>query len=634
MIDASYGGDADYDPGVSAAYPDTVGPKITSTWGPHGSISPPGDVGVAYGSSPVFNIIPDPAYHVDSLYVDGVPQPAAASYTFVNVIVNHTIHATFAINMYTLGTTVAGGGTVTKNPDQPTYPHGTSVELTADPANGWIFDSWSGGATGSANPVTVVMDAGKSVTATFVADPAYEVRYRTFAADLLALDVDLKGKISKPVPKKPDKVDVKLRFVAPAAATGFTLKLSQIFTGIVFHDTARSTPIGLLNAIKEKVVTQAIAMGDTFQLEGYGAKGKALTAKVVWATSPKATTVDFKLPTDYLLNQPKLPMPNRVNALMETFTLGGFGADGGLLVGRNRSTPVDSSKYYGWLLSGKYTEVLKTLVVGKTRQLQSGDPAGLDKYLDGKLVLKRVKYLMPSKYSNRLLAAMVGLKFNIAASSAGIVPVGFGELIYDDGGDNALNGKMVKEIASYGDSLMSGVYTPAGRVFSDTATFNRLWETVVRLNVAFEGPIDTVSWSDSLEFTGTNLLLDVSYLRPNPGVAPVTITPGLYAVEPQLPEEYAILQNYPNPFNPSTVISYSLPASGYVTLRVYNTLGEEVATLLDNAMVDEGENEVEFNARNISSGVYFYLMTVNPINENGDVSSTPLTLVRKMMLMK
>jgi hypothetical protein len=178
------------------------------------------------------------------------------------------------------------------------------------------------------------------------------------------------------------------------------------------------------------------------------------------------------------------------------------------------------------------------------------------------------------------------------------------------------------------------VYTPAGRVFSDTATFNRLWETVVRLNVAFEGPIDTVSWSDSLEFTGTNLLLDVSYLRPNPGVAPVTITPGLYAVEPQLPEEYAILQNYPNPFNPSTVISYSLPASGYVTLRVYNTLGEEVATLLDNAMVDEGENEVEFNARNISSGVYFYLMTVNPINENGDVSSTPLTLVRKMMLMK
>ncbi|MBW7869357.1 MAG: T9SS type A sorting domain-containing protein, partial [Brumimicrobium sp.] len=69
--------------------------------------------------------------------------------------------------------------------------------------------------------------------------------------------------------------------------------------------------------------------------------------------------------------------------------------------------------------------------------------------------------------------------------------------------------------------------------------------------------------------------------------------------------EYSINQNYPNPFNPSTKISYSIKEEGLVTLKVYDVLGKEVATLVnENKAV--GNYEVDFNASHLSSGIYYY----------------------------
>jgi hypothetical protein len=72
-----------------------------------------------------------------------------------------------------------------------------------------------------------------------------------------------------------------------------------------------------------------------------------------------------------------------------------------------------------------------------------------------------------------------------------------------------------------------------------------------------------------------------------------------------LPREFGLSQNYPNPFNPSTRFSYNLPEQLHVTLSVYNTLGQRVATVLDG-MQSSGHHEVVFNADKLSSGVYFY----------------------------
>ena len=74
-----------------------------------------------------------------------------------------------------------------------------------------------------------------------------------------------------------------------------------------------------------------------------------------------------------------------------------------------------------------------------------------------------------------------------------------------------------------------------------------------------------------------------------------------------LPNEFVLNQNYPNPFNPSTTISYSIPSSEYVTLKIYDILGSEIA-LLVNKEQTAGFYNVEFNANNFPSGIYIYTL--------------------------
>ncbi len=74
-----------------------------------------------------------------------------------------------------------------------------------------------------------------------------------------------------------------------------------------------------------------------------------------------------------------------------------------------------------------------------------------------------------------------------------------------------------------------------------------------------------------------------------------------------IPKSFYISQNYPNPFNPSTIISYSLSKSDHVTLNVYNILGQKVDVLV-NEKKPAGKYEIDFNAGNLSSGAYFYML--------------------------
>jgi hypothetical protein len=73
-----------------------------------------------------------------------------------------------------------------------------------------------------------------------------------------------------------------------------------------------------------------------------------------------------------------------------------------------------------------------------------------------------------------------------------------------------------------------------------------------------------------------------------------------------VPTEYALYQNYPDPFNPSTTLQFDLPEPAVVTVTVYNTLGQEVANLLDHVAYEPGKYAVKFDASRLSSGVYIY----------------------------
>ncbi len=89
-----------------------------------------------------------------------------------------------------------------------------------------------------------------------------------------------------------------------------------------------------------------------------------------------------------------------------------------------------------------------------------------------------------------------------------------------------------------------------------------------------------------------------------------------------IPFQFSLEQNYPNPFNPSTTIEYTIPESGIVTLKIYDVLGKEVATLV-NGQNDAGKHKVEFDATGFNSGVYFYRI------ENGSSIET-----KKLVLLK
>jgi hypothetical protein len=87
-------------------------------------------------------------------------------------------------------------------------------------------------------------------------------------------------------------------------------------------------------------------------------------------------------------------------------------------------------------------------------------------------------------------------------------------------------------------------------------------------------------------------------------------------------DKFELSQNYPNPFNPTTNVAFTIPMSGLVSLKVYNVLGEEVTTLINQEM-KKGSYQVDFNASNISSGVYFYTLKVGNFNAT-----------KKMLLLK
>jgi len=87
-------------------------------------------------------------------------------------------------------------------------------------------------------------------------------------------------------------------------------------------------------------------------------------------------------------------------------------------------------------------------------------------------------------------------------------------------------------------------------------------------------------------------------------------TTSIQELDPAVPGEFVLEQNYPNPFNPSTTIRFSLPAGEKTNLRVYNLLGQEVAELI-NADLPAGNHVVEFDAKSLSSGVYFYRLSTS-----------------------
>lgn len=98
---------------------------------------------------------------------------------------------------------------------------------------------------------------------------------------------------------------------------------------------------------------------------------------------------------------------------------------------------------------------------------------------------------------------------------------------------------------------------------------------------------------------------------------------GIQNTNNEVPQVYSLQQNYPNPFNPTTNINFGLPKGSLVTLKIFDILGQEVATLVNNSNLAAGNYTYDFNASNIPSGIYFYRISAGEFSD-----------VKKMMLIK
>ncbi|HYQ86636.1 MAG TPA: T9SS type A sorting domain-containing protein [Bacteroidota bacterium] len=233
------------------------------------------------------------------------------------------------------------------------------------------------------------------------------------------------------------------------------------------------------------------------------------------------------------------------------------------------------------------------------------------------------------KHNNHLLGEIHTLKIAVVANDSGVTApfdsgaTHLGDLIYLDAGNltDPCNNMTIRRIIEVTDSALTFCSRFTGSFYFGQDS------CISRINRAFDGPIVAASFNP-LRVNGTQTL--PPYLHPNPNAVPVRPPTAGFSILDDTPGEFAIRQNYPNPFNPSTTIEFNLPEASIVTLKVYNVLGQEVATLLNREEMDEGAQSVEFNAANMPSGVYFYrLVAFTPADHRQLYQA-----VRRMMIVR
>ncbi|GEM_PF-3230709 len=291
---------------------------------------------------------------------------------------------------------------------------------------------------------------------------------------------------------------------------------------------------------------------------------------------------------------------------------------GGLVLGIARS---DSAKVYGWLrftLKGKTVEDFL---------VQTGTARGYD-LLGTKPFIKELKNPKTTKYNNRLAGNLAALKLNMAASRFHVTQEGFCDLVFNHPSypSHIFNGKSIYQISKLADTML----TYYKKFYSSTPTplYDSVANWIDTLNYAFQGPLGFVTKSP-IRLSGVKQLGDVNYLEMPVLATNVFSVYGHSSSNSTIEETYSLKQNYPNPFNPTTTISYSLPFTSTVTMKIYDVAGREVATLLNQATMDQGDYEMTFDGSMLASGMYFYKISGTNLS-----TGTTFSDVKKMLLVK
>ncbi|HLB00460.1 MAG TPA: hypothetical protein VJO14_03655, partial [Bacteroidota bacterium] len=433
--------------------------------------------------------------------------------------------------------------------------------------------------------------------------------YRTLSYDSLIESRDRKGKLLKPENRKPDKVEFCMTIdnLTGQEVDGLQvrIRIPIYYEDPLFPMVITPEPDDIDYSPRSRYAylhwATPIPPGSSVEICAWASKPRRYPDTYHhWMSDGVMVDKSHPIRSRSTFLAYRLPQPNRMNVIDEI--IAGNGILGGMLVGVERT---DMPKFFAWVKLRRLNDFKKSLVdryVIHTTVLRNFYDFDNLKRMKGEM-----KYVSPRKQNNRFFADALALKIAIRASQMTILPPGLGELIFEDGA-NPLSGKTILGISARADTLLTDYWGPTA------ADYYNMDSTLQMINRAFEGPIDTISFASVLQLKGTRKLQEVPYLRANPGAAPVIYHPESFDREP-VPDRFALHQNYPNPFNPATTILFDLPAPAMVTLRIYNVLGEEMGTVLDQEELDEGVQEIDFEAGSLPTGIYFYRLAATFFDE-------------------
>ena len=507
----------------------------------------------------------------------------SATIDWAAVAVEIKPHASGAPAQYTLNVNTTGSGTVSMNPPGGIYNAGTIVTLTANAASGFEFSGWSGELSGSTNPTTIAMNSNKSVTATFTQLPSTQYTLTTNANGSGSIALNPPGGI----------YNAGEMVTATANATsGFQ------FSGWSGDASGVTNPTTMtMNANKSITATFTPISGGGGPVTHEETKTGGATSSTAVTTSASLGAVSGHLYLAAIASKPKGTVTS-VSGLGLSWTLvkaqcsgrnatgielwmaQGAPAGSGVVMATFSSAPTNAV-----IVVSRYSGVADANPVGN---VVSGNTRGVNGACSGGTDNSSYSFSLPVTMNGAMAYGAATMRSRTHTPGAGFTEEA--ELLQGSGGD----------VASIAVEDQSG---------ASAAT--------VTVNGSFSGSTDWAVVAVEIKPQATATFVDQNTI----------IDEKNSAVQSGPIDEFSLEQNYPNPFNAESIIEYALPTEAAARLRIYNTFGQLVRTLVDETQ-PAGRYRIIWNGRDDESrevGAGVYLLRLEAGSQ---------TLMRKMTVIK
>jgi hypothetical protein len=562
----------------TAAVNAQIGGYISASCGANGTITPSGSVAVNIGNSQQFMFNPDSGYHVDSVVIDGMLVDSSYGYTFTNLNTSHTIYVSFVVNLssYTISAVSGANGTIVPAGDV-SVAFGVNQRFAFSPATGYH--------------VSTVQVDGKKVDSldgyTFYNVMAEHIISVHYAINTFAITA-FSGAHGTIAPSGSVNVNygASQRF-AFSPSTGYhvdSVLVDGVKTdstdGYTFNDVNSSHNIAVKYALNTYPITTVAGPGGSISptptvTVSYGG------AVIFIVTPGPGYQIDSILVDEVYIGHRS---PDTLENVVSAHTVR-------CVFSVTQITTMQIAVADKWNLISvplRVSDFTKTAIYPDA---VSDAFAYQGIYNPEAVLVNGVGYWM--KFSGAHSVPITGypMTTDTVSLSAGwnmigvlSLPMAAADILTDT------PGLTLSPFYGYGSG-----YFPADTLRPGSG----YW---VKANIS--GQIILSAFSTALSMNRIQMR-QTNERPPSP--------PG-QSISNELPQEFQLDQNYPNPFNPGTVIQYQLPADAYVSLKVYNTLGQEVAALVDGQQA-AGYKTVQFENSSLPSGVYIYRLNAGTYSE-------------------